>query len=1092
MLKNVKIGMRLTIGFVLIVVMMIGMMYLSYRESDELNDKMNELVQDRWARFMLTRKILNNVNENVAAVLTVAALDPKTQPAKVKEELSKLEALKAETTHWIDSLHKTVKDEKSDLMLDKVLECRKAYGKVREKQLNMELYNTATDDEIDIHLIGEFSEILKAYRQSIKDFGDYQYKIALKFADTAGKEKDDADKLIIGLFALCILIMVAIAFLITKSINKPLNQALAALDGMVKGDLSTKIDYDGKDEVGVMLNSLRNTMTTIRNLVTDMDLVIEAAERGNLSYRGDVSKFQGAWSNLLEKMNGIMLSIERPVGEVKGIMEKLALNDLTTKVSGNYTGAWLELKQSVNNTMERLEGIQDIAERVSVGDLSKLEELRSIGRRCENDKLMPSLIKMMQAINEMIQDTLMLAQAANDGKFETRANAAKHLGEYRQIIAGVNQTLDIVVDKVFWYEQLLDAIPFPLSVTDNNMNWTFINKPVEDLLKLNRKDVVGKPCSNWGAAICKTENCGVECLKRGKSQTDFEQAGMNFRVNSSYVNNAKGEKIGHIEVVIDQTKIMKIAEYTNIEVAKLSHNLDLLSRGNFNFNIDTMAGDQYTKETEESFRKMAGMLDKVRSAVMSLSEDAQTLAKAAVDGKLNTRANASKHEGDYRKIVEGVNATLDSVIGPLNVAADYVDKISKGNIPAKITDQYNGDFDTIKNNLNKCIDSVNALIADTMMLAEAAVEGKLQTRADATKHEGDYRKIVEGVNATLEAVVAPVNEAQDILKYMSAGDFTKLVMGSYQGDHAAIKNAINETLNSINEILGQVAETVEQVDRGAQQVSDAAIALSNGATEQASSLEEITSSMSEIGSQTRNNAENADRANKLSVQSLDASEKGDREMKQLGAAMTEITESSKNIQKIIKVIDEIAFQTNLLALNAAVEAARAGVHGQGFAVVAEEVRNLAARSAKAAKETAEMIENSIKTVETGSALSERTGEALSEIKEHSQKLARVIEEIATASAEQAQGIAQINVGFHQIDKVTQQNTASAEQSASASEELSGQARMLKDMLSRFSLTYARKHFSSDEIGAPRVKKLTNGSNNLRDAAKMIEDKYFTD
>ncbi|HET7864561.1 MAG TPA: methyl-accepting chemotaxis protein, partial [Burkholderiaceae bacterium] len=139
--------------------------------------------------------------------------------------------------------------------------------------------------------------------------------------------------------------------------------------------------------------------------------------------------------------------------------------------------------------------------------------------------------------------------------------------------------------------------------------------------------------------------------------------------------------------------------------------------------------------------------------------DAEMLSKAAVEGRLATRADASKHEGDFRKIVQGVNNTLDAVIGPLNVAANYVDRISKGDIPPAITDTYNGDFNTIKNNLNTCVRVVNALVADANLLSKAAVEGRLATRADASKHEGDFRKIVQGVNDTLDAVIGPLNVA---------------------------------------------------------------------------------------------------------------------------------------------------------------------------------------------------------------------------------------------------------------------------------------------------------------------------------------------
>ena len=141
--------------------------------------------------------------------------------------------------------------------------------------------------------------------------------------------------------------------------------------------------------------------------------------------------------------------------------------------------------------------------------------------------------------------------------------------------------------------------------------------------------------------------------------------------------------------------------------------------------------------------------------------DAVMLSEAAVEGRLDTRADATRHEGDFRKIVEGVNDTLDAVIGPLNVAAEYVDRITKGDIPRKITDTYNGDFNEIKNNLNTCIDAVNNLVADADMLSDAAVEGRLDTRADASKHQGDFRKIVEGVNDTLDAVIGPLNVAAE-------------------------------------------------------------------------------------------------------------------------------------------------------------------------------------------------------------------------------------------------------------------------------------------------------------------------------------------
>ena len=232
-------------------------------------------------------------------------------------------------------------------------------------------------------------------------------------------------------------------------------------------------------------------------------------------------------------------------------------------------------------------------------------------------------------------------------------------------------------------------------------------------------------------------------------------------------------------------------------------------------------------------------------------------------------------------------------------------------------------------------------------------------------------------------------------------------------------------------------------------------ALSQGSTEQASSIEEITSSMTEVAAQTKENATNANQANELAIVAKDNAVSGNQQMQEMLKAMAEINDSSANISKIIKVIDEIAFQTNILALNAAVEAARAGQHGKGFAVVAEEVRNLAARSANAAKETTAMIEGSIKKVDMGTKIANETAQALNKIVGDVTKATQLVGGIAAASNEQASGISQVNLAIEQVAQVVQTNSATAEESAAASEELSGQAEILKQIVSKFKLKKTR-------------------------------------
>jgi methyl-accepting chemotaxis protein len=650
--------------------------------------------------------------------------------------------------------------------------------------------------------------------------------------------------------------------------------------------------------------------------------------------------------------------------------------------------------------------------RLAAGDLNldlqvKEADQYTAATREDFVKINESLTSVKEAVGSMIADTDMLVHEAVEGRLTTRADASKHQGDYRKIVAGVNQTLDTVVDKVVWYEAIIDAVPFPIHVTDMDMNWTLLNKSFEKLLVeagqiTDRKSFIGKPCSHAGANICNTEKCGIRQLQRGVGESYFDWHGSQCKQDTSYLINHLGEKVGYVEVVSDLTPILRNRDYTNCEIERMAENLTRLSAGNLDLNLQVKEADQHTAATREGFVKINESLTKVKDAVGSMIADTDMLVKAAVDGKLATRADAGKHQGDFQKVVSGINQTLDAVIGQLNMAADYVARISNGDMPGIIYETYNGDFNDIKNNLNVLIDAIGNITANAKQVAQGNLMVDLKKRS-----END--ELMESLATMVER---------------------------------------------LKEVVTEVQNAADNVASGGQQMSATAQEMSQGASEQAASAEEVSSSMEQMASSIRQNTDNALQTEKIAIKSASDAREG-------GKAVTETVAAMKEIATKISIIEEIARQTNLLALNAAIEAARAGEHGKGFAVVASEVRKLAERSQSAAGEISQLSTTSV-------AIAEQAGDMLNRMLPDIQKTAELVQEISAASREQDSGAEQINKAIQQLDQVIQQNASASEQMASTTEELSSQAEQLKAAIAFFTLDdRQRKALPGPRPAAPK-------------------------
>jgi len=475
----------------------------------------------------------------------------------------------------------------------------------------------------------------------------------------------------------------------------------------------------------------------------------------------------------------------------------------------------------------------------------------------------------------------------------------------------------------------------------------------------------------------------------------------------------------------------------------------------------------------------------VATILGSLLSEANRLSQAAINGQLTTRGDPEKVNHEFRGIVVGVNETLDAVINPLNVAADYVNRIAKGDIPPKIIDTYNGDFNTIKTNLNSMVETMNELLAETNQLIEATAAGRVSERADASKFVGEWGNLVAGINQMLDPFEETVVKIQEMVKQVSEASLQMAQVADNVGrasqEVAGGAQQVAEGATVQTKSATEVTENMEQLRRAIEEVARGVQVSAQGAEQATTATQQAVEAIKQIAvaaDAARRDAENTGDVAKQGAIIVQETVAGMARVKQAstdsGEKINALGGASQKIGEIVEAINDIAEQTNLLALNAAIEAARAGEHGKGFAVVADEVRKLAERSASQTREIASLIRNiqegiqtavdsmtvATKEVEDGVDKVNNAGTALNdilsatdnvvsqvksvsqlceEVEKSSNEVFRVVDSVSTASEQSNAATEQMTASSTEVMKVIELFTAGIEQSSSVAEELSAAA-----------------------------------------------------